>query len=160
MIRLPRLRFSLRTLVIFVLLCGSGFGLWYKWEPWYLDSKASAEISAMPPLWLLAHDERPLAPDDVRLTDGFDRAIRDRQGRLLFQFKKDSERFTFPLGFLNDDTVVFSGVGDDLRTFFVYHRRRPEWWWGVAWLPEFWATLVFAGAFGWSAWRDRRTMHA
>jgi WD40 repeat protein len=34
--------------------------------------------------------------------------------------------------------------------------RRPEYWWGVAWLPEFWATLLFAGTFGWSVWRDRR----
>ena len=28
-------RFSLRTLVIFTLLCTCSFGLWWHWEPWY-----------------------------------------------------------------------------------------------------------------------------
>jgi WD40 repeat protein len=40
----------------------------------------------------------------------------------------------------------------------VWHRRRPEWWWGIAWLPEFWLTLLFAGAFGWSVRCDRREL--
>jgi hypothetical protein len=35
-------------------------------------------------------------------------------------------------------------------------RRRPEYWWGVAWLAEFWLTALFAGALGWSVWRDRK----
>lgn len=39
-----------------------------------------------------------------------------------------------------------------------YHRRRPEYWWGVAWLPEFWLGLVFGGAFVWSVWRDRKQL--
>ncbi|MCY3017849.1 MAG: WD40 repeat domain-containing protein [Planctomycetota bacterium] len=40
----------------------------------------------------------------------------------------------------------------------VWSRRRPEYWWGLAWLPEFWLTVVLAGAFAWSVWRDRRTL--
>src|SRR5262249_38326010 len=32
---LPRLRFSLRTLLFFVLLIGSATTLWLHWEPWY-----------------------------------------------------------------------------------------------------------------------------
>ena len=32
--KLPRPKFSLRTLVIFPLLCTCGFGLWWRWEPW------------------------------------------------------------------------------------------------------------------------------
>src|SRR3954468_15013348 len=31
---LRRLRFSLRTLVAFVLLVGSAGGLWWRWQPW------------------------------------------------------------------------------------------------------------------------------
>ena len=31
---MTRPRFSLRTLVLFVCLAGSGFGLWWRWEPW------------------------------------------------------------------------------------------------------------------------------
>ena len=40
----------------------------------------------------------------------------------------------------------------------LWSPNRPEYWWGVAWLPEFWLTLVFAGAFCWSVWRDRQTL--
>ena len=36
--------------------------------------------------------------------------------------------------------------------------RRPEQWWGVLVLPEFWMTVLFAGALAWSVWRDRRTL--
>ena len=32
-----RPRFSLRTLVVFLLLVTSGFGLWWHWEAWYAD---------------------------------------------------------------------------------------------------------------------------
>ena len=39
-------------------------------------------------------------------------------------------------------------------------RRHPEQWWGVAWLPEFWLTVVFAGALVWSGWRDRKPFGA
>ena len=38
----------------------------------------------------------------------------------------------------------------------VWTRRRPEWWWGYAWLPEFWLCAAFACAFAWSTWRDFR----
>jgi len=38
----------------------------------------------------------------------------------------------------------------------IWHRRRPEWWWGIFWLWEFWLTAAFAALFVWSVWRDRR----
>ena len=37
----------------------------------------------------------------------------------------------------------------------IWQRRRPEAWWGVAWLPEFWMAIVFAVALIWSVRRDR-----
>jgi len=40
----------------------------------------------------------------------------------------------------------------------IWRHRRPEYWWGLAWLPEFWLTVLFAGAFVWSVWRDRRVL--
>ena len=40
----------------------------------------------------------------------------------------------------------------------LWQRRRPEWWWGIAWLPEFWLTLLFAGGFAWSVGRDWREL--
>ncbi|HEY3321381.1 MAG TPA: hypothetical protein VGP72_12995 [Planctomycetota bacterium] len=40
----------------------------------------------------------------------------------------------------------------------VWSRRRPEYWWGIAWLPEFWLTVVFSAGLVWSVWRDRRSL--
>lgn len=37
-----------------------------------------------------------------------------------------------------------------------WNRRRPEYAWGIAWLPEFWLSIVFSIAFIFSAARDRR----
>jgi WD40 repeat protein len=36
----------------------------------------------------------------------------------------------------------------------VWVRRRPERWWGVAWLPEFWLTAFLTGALVWSLRRE------
>lgn len=41
---------------------------------------------------------------------------------------------------------------------FVFKRNRPEQWWGVAWLPEFWLTVVFGIALIWSLRRDWKTL--
>lgn len=42
--RLPRLkRFSLRSLLLCVLLIGSGFGLWYRWGPWVAEFRLETE---------------------------------------------------------------------------------------------------------------------
>ncbi|HEY3319722.1 MAG TPA: hypothetical protein VGP72_04525 [Planctomycetota bacterium] len=38
----------------------------------------------------------------------------------------------------------------------LWCRRRPEQWWGVAWLPEFWLAVVFSFGLVWSVRRDRR----
>jgi WD40 repeat protein len=50
-------------------------------------------------------------------------------------------------------------IAQDQDRAFVYHRRRPDYWWGLAWLPEFWLTLIFSGAFAWSIRRDRRELY-
>ncbi len=50
--------------------------------------------------------------------------------------------------------VTATNLGD-IR---VWRRRRPEWWWGVFYLPEFWLTAAFAGLFVWSVVRDRRSL--
>jgi hypothetical protein len=45
----------------------------------------------------------------------------------------------------------------DLKSLEVWRRIRPEPWWGVAWLAEFWVTVVCAGLFGWSVRREFST---
>lgn len=41
-----------------------------------------------------------------------------------------------------------------------YQRRRPEPWWGIAWLPESWLALVFGLGLLWSLVRDWKTIRA
>ena len=50
--------------------------------------------------------------------------------------------------------VVTAGYDD--KTARIWLRRRPEWWWGVFYLTEFWLTVFFAALFAWSVWRDRK----
>jgi len=57
-------------------------------------------------------------------------------------------------------SAMFSPDGErivtasDDKTARVWKRRRPEYWWGVAWLPEFWVTLILGVALLWSLRRD------
>jgi hypothetical protein len=65
----------------------------------------------------------------------------------------------------NETSLILTKNGDYLfaegnHIKQIWHRRRPEYWWGVAWLPEFWLTALFAGALVWSVWRDRKSNFA
>jgi hypothetical protein len=53
--------------------------------------------------------------------------------------------------FSDDDSLIVS-TSDEGVTF--RRRIRPEAWWGVAWLPFFWGTLVLSAALVWSVRRD------
>ena len=44
------------------------------------------------------------------------------------------------------------------KTARVWRRVRPEWWWGVFWLPQFWFTVLFAAGFVWSLRRDYKRL--
>ncbi len=57
--------------------------------------------------------------------------------------------------FSSDGMTVLAGDSKD--ELGVWCRNRPEYWWGVAWLPEFWLTSFFTGALLWSLWRDRKS---
>jgi len=59
-------------------------------------------------------------------------------------------------GFSRDGNTLFA-VSNDFRVC-VFRRRRPEWWWGVFYLWEFWLTVAFAGLFVWSVVRDGRAL--
>ncbi|MCY3022137.1 MAG: hypothetical protein NTW87_24255, partial [Planctomycetota bacterium] len=57
--------------------------------------------------------------------------------------------------------AIMSRDGDRLAApyrgnLLLWRRVRPEWWWGVAWLPAFWVMVAFASAFLWSVWEERR----
>ena len=40
----------------------------------------------------------------------------------------------------------------------VYSRRHPEFWWGAAWLPQFWLAAAFGVGLICSLWRERGAM--
>lgn len=57
--------------------------------------------------------------------------------------------------FLDDNEHL---VSHGQRSVTIWQRRRPERWWGIAWLPEFWALVVCAAALIWSIQRDRKLL--
>jgi hypothetical protein len=48
-------------------------------------------------------------------------------------------------------------TASDDGTARIWRRTRPEWWWGVFWMLEFWFSAGFAAALVWSLFADRRT---
>jgi len=218
------MKFSLRSLILLVALCGSAYGLWARWEPWVLDAKhvggqndqvndrtrknfliptnkapngdwmawrgetgGSYDVGGFPgpsgrgdPFTeiyvvekrtgndrLKLHIAPPgaycatFSPDGRRiLTAGHnaDAVIWDaRTGDQLARLSdgvKPVEMVSF-----SDDGLQFVAWDEDHVARF-YRRRRPEYWWGMAWLPEFWLTLVLGGGLVFSLWRDSRIMRA
>ena len=41
----------------------------------------------------------------------------------------------------------------------IFKRRRPEQWYGIFWLWETWACLIFGLGLLWSIWQDHRSLH-
>jgi WD40 repeat protein len=54
------------------------------------------------------------------------------------------------------DNRIFTIESD--RRLAIRSNARPEQWWGLAWLPEFWIAILLLIALGWSLWRDRRLL--
>jgi len=261
-------RFSLQTLIIFVLLVGSGMGLWWKWEPWALahqvetggtecaafspDGRLMVLFSLRKPVIAESASGRVVAQLEYDPGDFLDYPRWSTDGRWLWfrtalgeQPLWDATRWTqVPVAFWDTARATFcptmsganlgygtlscfpessdgtwveakkkardgrfvadlpgpavavclgvSGTEDDVLAYlrvpppfipyryysgaisddgerilvcspsdrfaYVWSRRRPEYWWGVAWLWEFWLTVVLAGGFAWSVRRDKKTL--
>ena len=219
----PRLRFSLRTLVIAVLLVGSAGGLWWRWEPWaekwQLPSFAvsaafspNAKFVAAVTGKVWVSQER--APE-LLLLDVYTGAVYRRFNEKLsstdwvmpgIYFSAESSEVGF-VSYINNGSALgvhswYAQTGEKLSCVLspeslphlrkcggpeawtsgeewsycektpdgehmlslkggrlrVLSARRPEYWWGLAWLPEFWLTHLLALGFIWSLWRDRRDL--
>jgi WD40 repeat protein len=48
-------------------------------------------------------------------------------------------------------------TASDDGTARIWRRTRPEWWWGIFYMLEFWFSAGFAVALVWSLLADRRT---
>jgi hypothetical protein len=149
-------------------------GIWFRWEPWVSEEQNKFRTVNGLDLdgWRFKHlpynspdglrlipipfcPEEPAVLEDARLDSNGDNVR-------LFKFPHYPNTGTF--GFLDNDTILFVTClgkenGKEKGEFFRWHRRRPEYWWGLAWLPEFWLALIFGGAFAWSVRRDRKELY-
>lgn len=78
-----------------------------------------------------------------------------REGKCVFTFPNRKHE---PLGLDLNPTCDEVSINYQDEVVEVWRRRRPEFWWGVAWLPEFWLTVVFAVLLVWSLVPDFRTL--
>ena len=143
-------RFSLRTLALFMLLVTSGMGLWWHWGPWYCERTLTSHGKTIRTVFF--------TPDGTRVmvcsTDGKAHVWEVATGKCV-QFLESYEGPDHAALSPDGQRLVSAGR---IGTFGIYRRRRPEWWWGIFWLKEFWLTVVFAGVFVWSVVRDRQLL--
>jgi len=125
-----------------------------------LDSRR--QIAALPGCLKESPYRIAFCPDGSRIItfDGYRTAtiLRHRGGDLLWQARA-------PLAHYGGEPIQFSPEGRSVllpivQGAQVWRRGRPEPWWGVFWLWEFWLTAAFAGLFVWSVVRDRRRFAA
>ncbi len=103
---------------------------------------------------------RAFLPDNTRVLvetyvgeEGPFLKILDAQSsKSLFRFHTETEGGSREFHISPDGSQILADYSETEMA--LWRRRRPEWWWGVAYLPEFWLTLVFALAFLWSVRRD------
>jgi len=190
-------RFSLRTLVVFLLLVTSGVGLWVEeqqdlWisttrlestSPQFAKAAFSDDgerlitelVDGTIRVWDIRAGEHltkqhapdeplPECPSVITSPDGRRTVVLHDSGAASIQDARNDD-FLALLRASAWDVVyaAFSPDGKQVATVGgtyteVWRRRRPEWWWGVFWLWEFWLTVAFAGVFAWSVWRDRRAL--
>jgi WD40 repeat protein len=84
-------------------------------------------------------------------------AVASLRGSLLYRWRTSQvDEPLWPAAVSPDGEQIAAYAGR--ARLLILHRRLPEWWWGIAWLPEFWFTLVFGVGLVWSVWRDRRRL--
>jgi len=216
-------RFSLRTLVIFLLLVTAGMGLWWRWEPWAYEEDFEIEGTVFSAEFLpgdqfikLRHGWVLLTAPQVPTLNGetaesvpsypkgrhlYEKTSIHRMpngevlsstnwstnevgeegtyaapqmvscisvnGRRLAACRRTVKKRPSPApqvvgkpqtGAVSLEAAIQRIMRLNTSRVEIFHRRRPEWWWGVFWLWEFWLTAAFAGLFIWSVVRDRRRL--
>lgn len=77
-------------------------------------------------------------------------------GQKIYRLLESSPEFFARAAFSPDGRHL--AVTDQQGALLFCSRRRPEYWWGIAWLPEFWLAVVFGGVVAWSLHRDWREL--
>ena len=180
-----RFRFSLRSLILLVAIAGSGYGLWIKWEPWTFSYEAKRgygedwlAIFSNDGRYLIVTDMNASGNFVFDAETGrFKGKNVGGSGKSIFTC--GSRHLEYPVGdvvkirdrlskeviyrILPHHSPIYTSFSPDChriavtcaKSVVVYRRRRPEYWWGVAWLPEFWLTLVLTTALLWSLRQNR-----
>jgi len=169
-----RPKFSLRTLLLFVCLAGAGLGLWWRWEPWVEDkgihpsfdssifSKKGWELPKKSPDGTRSIGHYVKWKADSPTSDIPAIEIVEAGGLILCELGKldDAPRVYW---WESDNRIIGMWRNENEPTKYYsqyWHRRRPEWWWGIAWLPEFWLTLMFGVGLVVSVVKDWKGLRA
>ncbi len=143
-------RFSLRSLILLIALITSGTGLWHQWEPWQrgrlLEGHSGPVVSAA----FSPAGKRILTASWDKTASVWDAA----SGESLVVLEGHSD-YVLSAAYSPDGKRIVTASDD--HTARVWERRRPECWWGVAWLPQFWRTVVLGVALVWSMIVQRST---
>ena len=141
-----RPRYSLRSLMLFMLLFSASLALREGWSPWQEERVLRVHGVKV--------DSAAFSPDGRRIVTGHSRGTRvwnAETGRELYR-SYGHRGPVYPASFSPTGRRIISASSDN--TARVWQRVRPEWWWGVFWLPQFWFTVLFAVGFVWSLRRD------
>lgn len=116
--------------------------------------------------WLAVQSGR-LGMDGATPFPALQRGNRSQEERETVLDQVDGTPLCDLVGHMAHVSDVFAPVGErigsyssDEREIRIWGRRRPEYWWGIAWLPEFWVTVVLAVALMGSVWGDGREKSA
>ena len=146
-----RIRYSLRSLLLLMLLFSASLALREGWSPWRIDSVLTGHAKVV--------ITAAFSPDGRRIVtaseDGTARVWDSETGREL-DVLKGHIGAVYSAAFSPDGRRIVTASID--RTARVWRRVRPEWWWGVFWLPQFWAATLLAPAFLWSLRRDYKLL--
>jgi WD40 repeat protein len=97
------------------------------------------------------------ADNERILTASYDHSVRiwNRQGLLLATLQGHRDG-VYSAHFSPDGQHILTASND--QTSRLWRRRRPEYAYGIAALPEFWLTILLTSAWFWSMRRDWRTL--
>jgi len=102
-----------------------------------------------------------VTPDGARhfaWRSGWATAVRETDTNRTLAHVEIKEPYDISFSPSGDCLVVVHAPAIAEPTPRIWQRRRPEWWWGVFYLWEFWLTAAFACLFIWSVITDRRPL--
>ena len=153
-----RLRYSLRSLLLFMLLFSAALALWRDWSPWHIEYFLKGHEGGINPAAFSPDGRRIVTASygDDHMADDHTARVWDSQTGRELCVMKSHQKSVWSAAFSPDGRHIVTASDD--KTARVWRRVRPEWWWGVFWLPQFWAVVLLAPAFIWSLWRDYKRL--